>query len=313
MAISVVFMGTPAYALPVLGALLGAGHLIRGVYTQPDKPAGRGRGLETSPVKQYALQRGLPVYQPPSWRSPQALQGLASLSPEVIVVAAYGRILPPDVLRLPQYGCLNVHPSLLPRYRGPSPVVTALLDGEAATGVTVMLMDETMDTGPVVAQRVVPVQDADTGDTLTQRLFEIGAGLLVETLPRWLQGELRAVPQDNGLATVTRRITKEDGVMDWQQPAARLWRQVRALDPWPGAYTLWQGKLLKVLDASVSGVSGQGPPGQVFLFGEGRLGVVAGDGGALELRRLQLEGRRSLGVVEFLRGHSDLVGARLPS
>ncbi|MSQ41391.1 MAG: methionyl-tRNA formyltransferase [Dehalococcoidia bacterium] len=313
MANTVVFMGTPANALPVLGALLGAGHLIKGVYTQPDRPAGRGRGLEASPVKQEALLRGLPVYQPPSWRAPQALQGLAALSPDVIVVAAYGRILPPEVLRLPKYGCLNVHPSLLPHYRGPSPVVTALLDGEAATGVTIMAMDEGMDTGPVVAQRVVPVEDADTGDALTQRLFEVGADLLVESLPRWIKGELEAVPQDPGKATLTRRITKEDGLMDWRQPAAQLWRQVRALDPWPGAYTLWQGKLLKVLDASVAGGPGRGAPGQVFLLGEGRLGIATGDGVALEVRRLQLEGRRPLGVVEFLRGHPDLVGSRLPS
>jgi methionyl-tRNA formyltransferase len=148
---------------------------------------------------------------------------------------------------------------------------------------------------------------------LTQRLFEVGADLLVETLPRWLQGELKTVPQGESLATVTRRIAKEDGLMDWQQPAARLWRQVRALGPWPGTYTLWQGKLLKVLDASVSGVPGQGPPGQVFLIGEGRLGIATGGGGVLEVRRLQLEGRRPLGVVEFLRGHPDLVGSRLPS
>ena len=272
--------------------------------------------MEASPVKAFAVERGLAVFQPPTLRPPSALEELAALAPEVIVVAAYGRLLPPEVLRLPLHGCLNVHPSLLPRYRGPSPVVTAMLEGEAITGVTVMLMDEGLDTGPLLAQRAVTIEERDTGETLTRRLFEVGGRLLVETMPRWVAGELKAVPQDPSQATTTRRITKEDGQLDWGQPAARLWNRVRALDPWPGAYTLWRGRMLKVLEASVAGAPGQGLPGQVFVIEGGReprLAITAGSGTALEVRRLQLEGRRPLEAAEFVRGQPDLVGSRLPS
>ena len=313
---SVVFMGTPASALPVLEALLVAGHEIRRVYTQPDRPAGRGREVEPSAVKHSALQQGLAVSQPAIWRSAEALAELAAMAPQVIVVAAYGRLLPPQVLRVPPKGCLNIHPSLLPRYRGPSPVVTAILEGEKRTGVTVMLMDEGMDTGPILAQRTVEVTSDDTGGSLTHRLFEEGGRLLVETLPLWLEGKLVPVPQDASQATVTRRITKEDGQLDWAQPAERLWRQVRALDPWPGTYTTWRGKLLKVLEASVLPAPVQGASGLVVVAEHDRqpvLAVATGEGTALVLSRLQLEGRRPLSAEEFLRGHLDFVGSRLPS
>ena len=312
---SLVFMGTPAYVVPVLDALVQAGYQVGGVYTQPDRPTGRGRKAEAPPVKEYALSKGLAVYQPSAWRSPEVFQELADLEPEAIVVAAYGRLLPPEVAHLPHRACLNVHPSLLPKYRGPSPVVSALLEGEAITGVTLMVVDEGVDSGPIVAQRTVEVEDHDTGGSLTRRLFEVGARLVVETLPTWLAGEIEPVPQDHSQATVTKRIAKEDGQLDWRKSEAHLWRQVRALYPWPGTYTFWRGRLLKVLEASLSGVEGDGEPGHVLLLGNGReprLGVVAGDGRVLELRRMQLEGRRPLGAAEFLQGHPDFIGSRLP-
>ena len=313
---AVVFMGTPAYVVPVLDALVEAGWAVSGVYTQPERPAGRGRVIEAPPVKEYALRRGLPVFQPTSWRSQEALQQLASQQPQAIVVAGYGRLLPAEVLRLAPGGCVNVHPSLLPQYRGPSPVVTALLEGDMTTGVTLILLDEGMDTGPILVQRSVPVEDHDTGGSLTRRLFEVGARLVVETLPAWLEGKVQPLPQGHSLATITRRMTKEDGQVDWDQPAVRLWRQVRAFDPWPGTYTFWRGRPLKVLEVSLPGVSTEGEPGRVLLLdggAEARVVVVTGGGSALELLWVQIEGRRPLGVEEFLRGHPDLVGSKLPS
>jgi len=306
-----VFMGTPDYAVPCLAALLEAGHQVLAVYTSPDRPRGRGRRLEPPPVKAFAQERGLPVHQPPSLRLPQAQEGLASLGPQAIVVAAYGKILPPQVLRIPPLGCLNVHPSLLPRHRGPSPVVTALLEGDAVTGVTVMLLDEGMDTGPILAQREEPILPEDTTPTLTERLFRLGAVLLVETLPRWAAGELTPRPQDPARATVTRLVRKEDGLIPWGASAERIARMVRAYQPWPGAYTRWRGQLLKVHQAEpLSPGHPRGRPGEV-LFLEGRGAVVVTGEGLLRLQRVQLEGKRPMAVEEFLRGHPAFIGSRL--
>lgn len=308
-------MGTPSYAVPVLEALLGAGHRVAGVYTQPDRPAGRGLRPEAPPVKRYALERGLAVFQPQSLRSPGALEELRALAPRAIVVAAYGKFLPPEVLRLPPLGCLNLHPSLLPRHRGPSPVQAAILEGDEVTGVSIILLDEGMDTGPILAQVEEPIRDTDTAATLTERLFNIGARLMVETLERWDRGLLSPTPQDHARATVTRRIAKEDGEMDFSRPAVYLWRMVRAYQPWPGAYTRWEGRLLKVLEALPLEAQGEAPPGTVVALPRGSpapVGVVAGRG-VLALLRLHLEGRRPLPAEEFLRGHPRFIGARLPS
>ncbi|MEK7778308.1 MAG: methionyl-tRNA formyltransferase, partial [Chloroflexota bacterium] len=259
-----VFMGTPDFALPVLESLLSGGCQVVGVYTRPDQPAGRGRQPAPPPVKTYALGRGLPVFQPRSLRREEAVLELASLQPDVIVVAAYGRILPPEALAVPPLGVLNIHPSLLPKYRGPSPVITALLDGESVTGVTVMLMDEGMDTGKILAQRQAAILPHETAGELTDRLFRQGAELLLEVLPKWAAGELKPVPQEEAMATITRLYTKEDGDMDWSLPAAVLERRLRAFHPWPSCYTRWEGKLLRILDgAAADGGVTATPLGQV--------------------------------------------------
>jgi len=310
-AMRVVFMGTPEFALPTLKGLYEGGYRLVGVFTRPDKPAGRGRQPTPSPVKELALRLGLPVYQPATLRRPAAVELLRSLKPDVVVVAAYGLLLPREVLEVPPHGCLNVHPSLLPRWRGPSPIPFAILAGDEFTGVTVILMDEGMDTGPILARsEPVPIGPEDTAATLTPKLADIGARLLLETLPRWAAGQIKPEPQDDSQATYSRLLKKEDGVIDWGRSAVEIWRQVRAFDPWPGAFTRWEGKLLKVLACRPLPDNSPEPPGTVVGLDAGA--AVQTGNGLLKLERVQLEGRRPVGIEEFLRGYPRFIGSRLP-
>ncbi len=305
-----VFMGTPRFAVPVLSALLDAGHDVVGVFCQPDRPASRGRRLLAPPVKAYAAERRLPVFQPASLRRAMEARGqLASMAPDLIVVAAYGQLLPSDILAIPRLDCLNVHPSLLPRYRGPSPVASTILDGAAVTGVTVMKVDEGMDTGPIVASRETRIGPRETADELTERLFGMGADLLVSRLPGWAGGRLHESPQDDSQATVTRRLSRRDGEMDWTRSADYLARQVRAYHPWPGSTTFWQGRRLKIVEARRADAAAAPPPGEVVAL-EGGVGVGTG-GGVLELRRVQMESRGVTTPEELARGHPGFVGSIL--
>ena len=252
-------MGTPAFAVPVLSALVDAGHDPVAVYSQPDRPLGRGRRTAPTPVKAYALERGLDVLQPESLRRDVvARRRLSDLAADVIVVAAYGLYLPDDVLKAPRLGCLNVHPSLLPKHRGPSPVAAAILGGDDVTGVTVMEVAERVDSGPVVAWRRLRIGAYETAGDLTGRLFRLGACLMVAVLPQWASGEIEASPQDDSEATTTRLLTRDDGAICWASPAERIARQVRAYDPWPGSFTHWDGRRLKVLAASAALAGGEG-------------------------------------------------------
>ena len=307
----VVFMGTPAFAVPVLQALAASdGVQVAAVYTRPDRPKGRGLAVEMPAVKSCALDLGLQVFQPASLRNEAAQEQLAGLEPEVIVVAAYGQLLPSAVLNAPSLGCLNLHPSLLPKYRGASPVATAILDGEAATGVTVMLLDEGMDTGPIVAQLEYPLSGDETAGDLTTALFKSGAELLLSQLGPWAAGEITAKAQDGALATVTRRLERGDGEADWKTPALELGRRCRAFNPWPGLYTQWGGKTLKLLE--VEPVPGDAAPGAVVGLGAGETPVGVGTvDGILGLKSLQLEGRRAVSAAEFLSGYRQFVGAQL--
>jgi methionyl-tRNA formyltransferase len=305
-------MGTPEFALPALDRLVSGGHEVLAVYTQPDKPAGRGRGLVSSAVKKAALDYGSPVWQPPSLQPPEERERLASLRPEVIIVAAFGLLLPQNILDIPPLGCLNIHPSLLPRHRGPSPVAAAILAGDEITGVSIMLLDKGMDTGPLLAQQVVTISPQDTTGSLTAKLAQLGGQLLMQTLPLWLEGKLTPQPQDNEKATYSRLITKEEGELDWQRPAIELWRKVRAFQPWPGCYTTWQGRRLKIME--VTPLSGGGEPGRVIAIKEAQgasVGVQAGEG-VLGLLQLQLEGKRVMSAEEFVRGQRGFIGALLP-
>lgn len=306
----VVFFGSPQEAVPALMALVDSGHGVAAVYTRPDAVAGRSKVPEPTPVKAAAMDLGIPVETPPNLRSDQAQQRLASLAAEAFVVAAYGRILPALVLALPKLGALNIHPSLLPRHRGPSPVATAILEGDRQTGVTVMLLDEGMDTGPILAQsEPVEIGPRDTTETLTPKLFEAGAGLLVETLSRWEHGQITPRPQDGALATTTKLLSRSDGLIDWTRAADRIERMTRAYDPWPGTFTVWRDRNLKVLEVAAGDTGARFAPGTVFRIGEG-LGVACGSG-ALELKRMQLEGRNPVSAVEFLRGYPAIEGAML--
>ena len=306
----IVFMGTPEFAVPTLRSLDEV-HQVVGVVTQPDRPAGRGRNLVMSPVKEAATACELPVFQPESLRSEGAVARLRDWEPEVIVVAAFGQILRKPVLELPPRGCLNVHASLLPRYRGAAPIPAAILAGDRVTGVTIMRMDEGMDTGPILAQAKCSIMPDDTTGSLSAKLAELGARLLVETLPAWLGGQIDAQPQDDALATYCPLIRKQDGRLDWTLPAAQLDRQVRAYDPWPGAYTTWQGQRLKVLRARpLTDWRERGQPGQVVALAPDGLPVITG-AGALELLEVQLAGKKPMAAGVFARGQRELIGSLL--
>ena len=312
----VLFMGTPDFAVPSLRAVVehappaklwATGLDVIGVVTRPDKPAGRGRQVIVSPVKQYALEQGLPVYQPGPLRRPDALKLLESLEPDVILVAAFGQILPPEVLDLPPHCCLNVHASLLPRWRGAAPVAAAILAGDPETGVTIMQMAEGLDTGPIVAQRSTLIGTDETAGELTDRLAILGARLLVETLPYWLADGVITREQDESQATMTRPLKKDDGLLDWSLPAEALARSVRAYNPWPGAFTTWLGARVKLLRAAVVADDERRDPGTCYLVAN-TLRVACGQG-ALSLEMIQLEGKRALPVAEVLRGHPALATA----
>lgn len=307
----IVFMGTPEFAIPSLDRLNAEGHEIAAVYTQPDRPAGRSGQPIPSPVKRAAVRHGLPVLQPRSLRRPEEVERLRGLAPDVIALAAYGLILPQSVLDIPRLGGLNVHPSLLPRHRGPSPVVGALLAGDRETGVSIMLMDAGMDTGPVLVQVRTPIAPEDTAGTLTERLARTGADLLAGTIPGWASGSLTPQPQDGALATYTTMLRKEDGLLDWSQPAEVLARRVRAYQPWPGCYAMWNGRQLKVLEAVAEPRGApDAPPGTVVPVVREGAGVQTADG-ILVLKRVQLEGRKALAAAEFLRGAQGFAGSRL--
>ena len=314
--VRIVFMGTPEFAVPTLLALHAHaqapvhGWEVVGVVTQPDRPAGRGRKLVASPVKAQALIAGLPVLQPAGLRKdPTAVAALAEWAADVFVVAAFGMILPPSVLALPTYGCINVHASLLPAYRGASPITAAILDGRDETGVTIMLMDEGMDTGPMLAQARQPIRADDTTATLSARLAEQGAATLVETLPRWLAGEVAPIDQAElpGEPSICRLVKKEQGVIDWTRPAAVIERMTRAYAPWPSAYTTWRGEMLKVIQAAVR--PGQAEPGMVVATPDGPA-VGTGDG-LLLLQSVQPAGKRAMDGRSLVNGAPDFVGSRL--
>ncbi len=254
----IIYMGTPQFAVPPLEALIAGskpglvlpeGYEIMTVITRPDKPVGRGKEIVHSPVKEFALSQGIPIWQPGSLKRPENIAALAAYQADLYIVAAFGQILPQAVLDLPQYGTLNIHASLLPKYRGVSPISETILQGDSETGVTIMLIDAGVDTGPTLLQRTLPISDDDTTGSLTSKLAALGASALLEVLPLWVQGKIKPQPQDGQFASYTRMLHKEDGQIVWHHPAEVLARAVRAFNPWPSAYTNWNGKLLKIISA----------------------------------------------------------------
>ncbi|HUN22939.1 MAG TPA: methionyl-tRNA formyltransferase [Anaerolineales bacterium] len=304
----VVFMGSPDFAVPALRAL--ADHpafALVGVVSQPDRPAGRGAKMQACPVKSAALDLGLETFSPESLRLPQSVATLTGWSPDVIVVAAYGQILRRNVLEMPRFGCVNIHASLLPRWRGAAPIAAAILQGDSETGISLMKMDVGLDTGAVFARQAIPILPSHTTASLTSELAQLGAELLVAQLPAYLQGELPLLPQDEQFVTYQGMLTKQDGFLDWHKPAVALARQVRAFDPWPSTFTLWQNQPLKVLSAVA--VDANVPLGKVVLQGKS---VWVGAGrGALQLQLVQPAGKRAMPALDFVRGNPAFLSADL--
>ncbi len=315
----IVFLGTPEFAVPTLSELIAAPHFqVVGVVTQPDRPAGRGRQLQMSPVKQVALAAGLPVLQPRRTHESPAYEQLAAWKPDFLVVVAFGQILRQKVLDLPRIAPINVHASLLPRWRGAAPIQHAILAGDRATGITTMMMDAGLDTGPILLQDSIPIAPDETGQSLHDKLAPLGAILLLHTLEWMLAGSIQPhpQPQSESLVTYAPQLTKEDGALDWTHRAVAIDRRVRAFTPWPGTYTTWGGQRLKILAGIPVPFGGPVPPGEVRPTAALDLDlpypVVIGTGeGLYAPTRLQLEGRQALDAESFVRGRPDFLEATL--
>ena len=303
----VVFMGTPEFAVPSLEALLRSEFSVTGVVTQPDRPRGRGKAVSPSKVKEVALAHNLPILQPDKMKHPDTFDALQQWQPEIIAVAAFGRILPKSILDLPSRGCINVHGSLLPRYRGAAPIQWALINGESETGVTTMLMDEGMDTGTILLQEAVPILPEETAGELSVRLAEVGADLLIKTLREWTDNRIIPRAQDDPAATMAPMLTKEDGNIDWNRSAIDISNRIRGLSPWPGAYTFCEKDRLTIWKATPlmehSLVStGTQPPGTILGVAKNEI-VVATSHGILAISELQPANRSRMKVEQFLSGH----------
>ena len=304
----IIFMGTPEFAVPSLKALVEADYEICGVFTQPDKPKNRGMKLQASPFKEYALSVDLPVFQPVKMRDGEALAILQRLKPDLIAVAAYGKILPADILELPSLGCINVHSSLLPRYRGAAPINWAILNGEDETGVTIQRMAEGIDTGDILAQARTAIGINENAAQLTARLAQLGAGLLVETMRELETGSAAAAPQDESRACHAPMLSKELSPMDWGKTARQLHDQVRGLFPWPSATAVLDGIRCKIIRTSLLSEETDQQPGTILRADKKGLWVACGDGKALEISELQPDGKKAMGAVAYLLGHPIQAG-----
>jgi methionyl-tRNA formyltransferase len=315
--LKVIFMGTSEFAIPILKSLLRTkGYGLCAIITQPDKKTGRGQKLTPPPVKVTGQKYKIPVYQP---KNLSALKSqISNLNPHLVIVAAYGQILSKEILQIPQYGCLNIHPSLLPKYRGPSPIQATILNAEIKTGVTIIKMNEKMDTGNIIAQKKIDINAEDEAESLTSKLSQEGASLLVETLPKYLSGKIKLKPQIKSQATYTKIIKKEDGHINWNNSAELIERHIRAYYRWPGSYTYWSykirdmryEKMIKILEVKVSKLKTQISKldvGTVFLTSKKELAVACGKD-YLIIKKLQLEGKKAMPAWEFLKGHKDIIG-----
>jgi methionyl-tRNA formyltransferase len=304
-----VFMGTPEFALPTLKGLIAAGVDLVGVYTQPDRPKGRGKKLAASPVKRLAMEENIPVFQPQKLREPGAVETLRELKPDLIVVVAYGQILPKAVLDIPTHHCINVHASLLPKYRGAAPINKAIIEGETETGVTTMLMDVGLDTGDMLVKLSLPIGSDESAGQLHDRLALLGRKAMEETLRQICDGTLKPEPQDDALSSYAPMMKKEDGLIGWQKSAEEIHNQVRGLDPWPGAYTHLDGEVLKIAASSVEEPSFD-KPGTIVSADKSGVRIACGQG-TLVVGELQLPGKKRLSAMNFLSGHPLFPGTQL--
>ena len=306
----VVFMGTPDFAVETLEAIIKEGHEVAGVVTQPDKPKGRGKNMQFTPVKEIAVARGIPVYQPVRVKEPEFIEELKKMNPEVIVVVAFGQILPKEILDMPKYGCVNVHASLLPKYRGAAPIQWAVIDGEKESGVTTMLMGEGLDTGDMLKKTVVPLEKDETGGSLHDKLAAKGAKLLIETLKELQTGTATRTKQDDSLSNYAKMLDKHLGQIDFTKPAEEIERLIRGLNPWPSAFTGIDGKTLKIWSATVINREAEGKFGEVVEVNQDSILVKTGNG-LLQLDEVQLEGKKRMETDAFLRGYPVEVGTIL--
>ena len=298
----IVFMGTPAFSAPILRMLHEEGYDIAAVVTQPDRPVGRKKVLTPPPVKEEALQLGLPVIQPEKLRGSQELEEILALNADLVVTAAFGQILPKELLDAPRLGCINVHASLLPAYRGGAPIHQAIIDGQATTGVTIMYMAEKLDAGDIISQREIAIEDTDNTGTMFDKLSAVGRELLKETMPSIIDGTNARIPQNESLVTFARNISREQELIDWNNEARALYNQVRGLLPWPVAYTTFEGANFKVWAAKVGETSTNAVPGEVVKIEKDHFEVATGDGGTLALYDVQPAGKKRMTAEEFLRG-----------
>lgn len=311
-----IFMGTPEFAVHVLEAIVTAGHEVAGVYTQPDKPKGRGKSMQYTPVKEKALEYNIPVFQPEQVRNPEVIEEMKKLEPEVIVVVAFGQILPEAILNLPPLGCINVHASLLPKYRGAAPIQRVIIDGEQESGVTTMYMAKGLDTGDMIEKKVVPIEPKETGGTYHDKLAAAGAELCLSTLRLLAEGTAPRIPQDDSLSCYAHMLNKSMGELDFQKPAEELERLIRGLNPWPSAYTRLEGKTLKIYEADVTETesaneeSAAAVPGTVTAVDKKSFTIQCNPG-ALRIMSLQLEGKKRMETAAFLLGYHISVGMRV--
>lgn len=306
----IIFMGTPEFAVQVLEAVIKEGHEVAGVYTQPDKPSGRGKSVKHTPVKELALQYNIPVFQPERVREPEVAEEMKRLAPEVIVVVAFGQILPETILNLPPLGCINVHASLLPKYRGAAPIQRVIIDGEKESGVTTMYMAKGLDTGDMIEQRKVPIDPKETGGSYHDKLAAAGAELCLSTLRKLAEGTAPRIPQDDRISSYAHMLNKAMGELDFQKPAEELERLIRGLNPWPSAYTRLQGKTLKIYEADIAGEETASAPGTVIAVDKTSFTVQCSPG-ALRITSLQLEGKKRMETAAFLLGYKLSAGMML--
>ena len=297
----IIYMGTPDFAVEALEALASSRHEVTAVFTQPDKPKGRGKAMQFTPVKEVALRENIPVYQPKKVRDPEVIQKIRELAPDVLVVVAFGQIIPQEILDIAPYGCINVHGSLLPKYRGAAPIQWAVIDGEKESGVTTMQMDAGLDTGDMLLKTVVPLDEKETGGSLFDKLSKAGADLLLKTLDALENGTVTPQKQGESPTAYAKMLTKDMGAIDWNRPAKELERLIRGLNPWPSAYTKLNGKTLKIWAADVCGQTGEAQPGTVLKAEKDEFLIQTGEK-ILSVKELQLEGKKRMDTAAFLRG-----------
>ncbi|MBE0068321.1 MULTISPECIES: methionyl-tRNA formyltransferase [Thermoanaerobacterium] len=307
---NIVFMGTPEFAVPSLEKLIEFGHNVMLVITQPDKPRGRGKKISYSPVKECAIKNNIDVFQPQKLKNnKEVFDKLRKLNPDLIVVAAYGKILPEEILQIPRYGCINVHASLLPKYRGAAPINWAVINGEKETGITIMYMEKGLDTGDILLQKSIPILEEDNSETVHDKLAVLGGNALIEAINKMVDGALKPVKQDDSKATYAPILEKSIGLIDWQKSAVEIKNLVRGLRPWPVAYTYYKGNMLKIWAAEVYSYEGKEKPGTVITTGSALIVKCGKD--ALKILEIQSEGKRRMTVEEFLRGHTIAKGEQL--